>query len=69
MEGREVSGHPARGPFVALCRSMSSNRTTIMVYEDEKHRLDNYAESRMGHSDVPYRSIVVSLLEEVENDE
>jgi len=40
-----------------------------MVYEDEKHLLDNYAESRMGHSDVPYQSIVVSLLEEVENDE
>jgi hypothetical protein len=40
-----------------------------MVYEDEKNRLDKYAERRMGHSDVPYRSIVVSLLEEVESDE
>jgi hypothetical protein len=40
-----------------------------MVYENEKNRLDNYAERRMGHTDVPYRAIVVSLLEEVESDE
>jgi hypothetical protein len=48
---------------------MSTSRTTIVVYEDEKNRLDKYAETRLGHSDVPYRSIVVSLLEEFEGDE
>lgn len=33
-----------------------------MVYHDEKQALDRYAQTQFGHSDLPYRSIVKSLL-------
>lgn len=51
---------------VSLVRLQMTNgsRTTIMIYRDEKSALNQYAEERFGHSDVTYRSIVKSLLEE-----
>lgn len=39
-------------------------RTTIMIYDEEKDALDRYAEQQFGHSDVPYRSTLKSLLHE-----
>ncbi|MDS0299369.1 hypothetical protein NDI76_11510 [Halogeometricum sp. S1BR25-6] len=33
-----------------------------MIYDSEKRALNEYAEKVFGHSDIPYRSIVVSLL-------
>jgi hypothetical protein len=33
-----------------------------MIYEAEKDALHDYAQSQFGHTDIPYRSLVKSLL-------